>query len=232
MSRVAVVTGASRGIGYAVAAKLVASGYFVIGTTRTLADTQQIGDVSGPFCAGRLEWLPLDVRSLEGVEAFAKALGRLSDHVDILVNNAGVIGTERTVEEECVAEWDDIVATNLRGAFLVSKVMIPFLRRSSSGVIVNVSGGLGSFFSGMPGGMHSGYRISKVGLNALTVILAEELRVGGISVIAVDPGWVRTRLGGVDAPRGAEDAADDIISAAMHSEFSGALVRFGTPVPW
>ena len=176
-SKTVVVTGAHRGIGREVARLFLSLEYAVFATCTQKQHVNALASELGSEADSKLvTTLPLDVRSGASVRTFALEIARRTECVDVLVNNAGVIGPERRVEDERLEDWDNIIATNIRGPFLVSQALIPLLKKSGEATIINVSGGLGSFSSGMEGGSHPAYRISKTGLNALTLILHNELQ--------------------------------------------------------
>ena len=150
-----------------------------------------------------------DVSHWEDVATLAQATPALH----VLVNNAGVIDEAVPTWEEPVQEWDAVLATNLRGPFLICRAFAPILRAGGWGRIVNVSSGMGSFADGLDGG-HPAYRVSKAALNALTKNLAHELAGSGVLANAMCPGWVKTRMGGTGAPRTVEQGADTALFLA------------------
>ena len=137
--------------------------------------------------------------------------------VDILINNAGIYLDEGTsvfnVDEKIVKETLDV---NFYGAFNICRALVPIMRQNGYGRIVNISSGYGAMSE--MSGYHAAYRISKAALNALTLIMADELKDGDIKVNAVCPGWVNTDMGGRMAPVSAENAAKDIVHVALMDE--------------
>lgn len=211
-SRLALVTGASRGIGLEVCRQLARRGLRVLLTARD--------EDRGRRAAERLrqegldvQFHGLDVIDAGGIQAAAAFAERKLGGVDVLVNNAGVYPDEGvpglTVDFETVRRAMEV---NTYGPLRLCQTMIPGMRRRGYGRIVNVSSGLGAL-SNMGGGTLA-YRLSKVSLNALTVILADEVRGTGILINAMCPGWVRTEMGGPNAPRSIEQGADTIIFLA------------------
>jgi NAD(P)-dependent dehydrogenase (short-subunit alcohol dehydrogenase family) len=125
-----------------------------------------------------------------------------------------------------------VLETNLWGAWRLTQAVLPLLRKSPHGRIVNVSSGLGQLDE-MGGGV-PGYRLSKVGLNALTRMLADELAPDGILVNSMCPGWVRTDMGGRGAPRSLAEGADTAIWLATLPDDgpTGGFFRDRRPIPW
>jgi NAD(P)-dependent dehydrogenase (short-subunit alcohol dehydrogenase family) len=158
-----------------------------------------------------------------------KAYGR----VDILINNAGVYLDEGVsvfdVDENIM---HDTLAVNFYGAFHMCRAFVPIMRQNGYGRIVNVSSGYGAMSE--MGGYVAAYRISKAALNALTLILANELRDVNIKVNAVCPGWVRTDMGGGMAPISPEAAAKDIVHFALVDAKgpTGSFFRHKKPIQW
>jgi NAD(P)-dependent dehydrogenase (short-subunit alcohol dehydrogenase family) len=230
MSAVAVVTGASRGIGRAVARGLAERGYTTIATARrpsaaeaTAAELAQHGDV-------RAE--QLDVRDARSAARLANALDAAHGYVDVLVNNAGILYD--TWQRPSSADLDQVAEAldvNLLGAWRTLEALMPLLRRSTRGRIVNVSSGAGSL-AGMGSGTPA-YGVSKAALNALTIKLAAELSPTGILVNAVCPGWVATDMGGPGG-RPVEDGAASVLWAVDLPDDgpTGGFFRDGRRIPW
>jgi NAD(P)-dependent dehydrogenase (short-subunit alcohol dehydrogenase family) len=235
-STVALITGARRGIGRKITEQFLAAGTNVVATCTDAAQAEQLQRELSELGGGEVLGAQLDVCDHNQVVQLAGRIEERFGKLDILINNAGVMDkSPSTVATQSLADWNRIIDTNLRGPFLLCQAMIPLLKKSPNGRIINLAGMLGTFASGMEGGGFPAYRISKAGLNALTLILAEELKADGILVTAVDPGWVRTDLGGPDAPRSPDDAAADVVSVARlngDNPQSGVLLRGGQPVRW
>ena len=186
---VAVVTGGTRGIGLAVAKRLVADGYDVLLTYKGDAET---ADAAKRELAGsdrRVETIAADISTADGagatIEAAMQGLGRL----DVLVNNAG-IARDTLIMRMNDDYWDDVLATKLKGAFLTSKAAIRPMLRQRSGRIVNVSSVVGQV--GNAG--QANYAAAKAGLIGFTKSLAREVGSRGITVNAIAPGFIATRM--------------------------------------
>ena len=243
--RVAVVTGANRGLGLETCRQLGRGGMTVVLCARDAAK----GRAAAEALAGEaISVVPavLDVTDPAAITVLAERVARELGRVDVLVNNAGIFLDAETDEREGQTEglgsasvFEAKVETlranmdvHVYGPLLLAQAFVPMMRAQGYGRIVNVSSGSGQLHD-MPGGQ-PGYRISKAGLTALTRILAAELAGGNILANAVCPGWVRTDMGGPDAERTVEEGVDTICWLARLPEGgpSGLLFRDREPVPW
>ena len=187
--QVAVITGAGRGIGAAIARKLAAMGATVaiLGRTQsTLEETAKAIRDAG----GKTEVIPCDVSVLHQLEYASTRVDSTFGRLDILVNNAGIGGFSDALHNLPPDEWDRILNTNLRGVYYSIKCFAPIMIRANSGHIINISSLAGK--NALPNG--AAYAASKWGLNGLTYSVAEELRRYNIRVAAVCPGSVNTEL--------------------------------------
>lgn len=208
--RVAVVTGANRGIGLEICRQLAAmQGMQVILTARDI----EKGHAASRELASEgheVDFLELDVTSTESIHALTMAIKQNYGRWDILVNNAGVL-LDSSLQALNVPV--DVVrrtlSTNLIGPLQLSQEAIPVMRAHNYGRIVNISSGMGALES-MEGGYPS-YRLSKVGLNALTRILDSECEGMNILINSMCPGWVHTDMGGPNAPLTVAQGADTAV---------------------
>ena len=198
VGQVAVITGAGRGIGAAIAAKIAGLGAVVVLCGRTrgpLESTAQAISKGG----GRAEALACDVTDLRSVEAAAARVDQTLGRIDILVNNAGVGGFGGPLYQLPPESWDQVLNTNLRGVYYGIRAFAPMMIRARTGHIINISSLAGK--NALPNG--AAYAASKWGLNGLSYSVAEELRAHNIRVSVVCPGSVDTEL----SPHAGKDKA-------------------------
>jgi NAD(P)-dependent dehydrogenase (short-subunit alcohol dehydrogenase family) len=222
MQRVALVTGANRGIGRAVAEGLAERGFRTLLTARdTDAAAAAASGMTGDVVARRM-----DVTDADSIRAVAGELDRL----DVLVNNAGVLyDTWQRPSDADLEQVREALEVNLLGAWRTTQAMLPLM--GAGGRIVNVSSGAGSL-TGMGSGTPA-YGVSKAALNALTIKLAGELRGRGILVNAVCPGWVATDMGGPGGRPVEQGAASVLWAVDLPDDGpTGGFFRDGRPVPW
>ena len=226
-SRLALVTGANRGIGFETARQLRDRGMTVLIGARDAA--------KGKEAAGRIGRnafaLPLDVADDASVAAAFARIAEEHGRLDVLVNNAGIdYDTDQTAHGADLARARRAMATNLFGAWACAIRAVPLLRDAALPCIVNVSSSAGAL-SGMGGGT-PGYGISKAALNALTIKLAAELAEDGILVNAVCPGWVATDMGG-GGRTVAEGARGVVWAATLPADGpTGGFFRDGRRIEW
>ena len=230
--KVALVTGANRGIGLEAVRQLARLGFTVLLGSR---DAEKGAEAAAPMAEEGLKVIAvqLDVTDQASIETLKRWTQERFGKLDVLVNNAGVLydSWQRAVGAD-LKVVREAFETNTLGPWRVSEAFLPLLRRSGSGRIVNVSSESGSL-AGMGGGTPA-YGVSKVALNALTRMLADELRGERILVNSVCPGWVATEMGGRDAPRSVEEGAGSVVWAATlpDSGPTGGFFRDGERLPW
>ena len=214
--KIAIVTGANRGIGFEICRQLAAKGVTVVLTARSAK--------SGQAACDRLRGEGLDVRFLrldvtdEGsVRNLAGDVEKELGGVDILINNAALnLDRDRSGLNADVEAVRKTMETNVYGPLRMCQALIPLMKKRGAGRIINVSSQMGA--TSHIGGGYPGYRISKAALNALTLILADELRGMKILVNAIHPGWVKTDMGGRSAPRSVEEGADTAVWLALQPD--------------
>ena len=225
------VTGANRGIGRELARQLALRGdATVVLTARDLAKAER----AAAALPGQERVLArrLNVTDSASIDQVAADLDRLYGRLDVLVNNAAIhYDTWQRASTADLQVVREALEVNLLGAWQTSLILLPLLRRSRHGRIVNVSSEAGSLAS-MDGGT-PGYNVSKAALNALTRMLAGELRRDRILVNAVCPGWVATDMGGPGGRPVAEGAGSVLWAVDLPDDGpTGGFYRDGHPVPW
>jgi len=233
VERIAVVTGANRGIGLGVARRLAGEGMQVVLTARDPAKGESACKVL--IAEGlHARFRTLDVRNRSHADRLARWLEREFGRIDVLVNNAGILPDPRGSRAlDLSAETlRRALETNLIGVLNVTQALVPLMKTGGYGRVVNVSSELGQLAEmgiGTPA-----YRISKAALSALTRMLAGELAESRIKVNAMSPGWVRTDLGGPNAPRTVEQAADTVAWLAMlpGDGPTGGFFKDRKPISW
>jgi NAD(P)-dependent dehydrogenase (short-subunit alcohol dehydrogenase family) len=231
-TRIALVTGSNRGIGREIVRQLAAKGMTAILAARDADKAKQaareLAD-QGLSVVGR----QLDVTDADSVARLARSVAEEFGRLDVLVNNAGILldreekGT--TVNLDAVRRT---LETNVLGAWRVAQAFAPLLTRSGRGRVVNISSQLGQLKD--MGDGYPGYRVSKAALNALTRIFADALRGSGVLVNSACPGWVKTDMGGPDAPGSVEQGADTPVWLATLPDNgpTGGFFQNRRPIPW
>ncbi|MEM1292666.1 MAG: SDR family NAD(P)-dependent oxidoreductase [Cyanobacteria bacterium P01_H01_bin.162] len=203
---VALVTGGNRGIGFAIAQGLIAKDYQVMITARSLASAEQAAEK----LAGTVVPIALDISQDDSIEQAVATIRQRSDRLDVLINNAGVYPDEGvnilTISRERLAAT---LNTNTLGAIRLTQACLPLLKAAAAGRVINTSSGYGEI-NGLSANVPS-YCLSKLALNGATIMLAQALQPHSIVVNAIDPGWVKTDMGGNSAPRSPEQGADTAI---------------------
>ena len=231
--RIAVVSGASRGIGFEICRQLSGKGLRVLLTSRNREN--------GEEALARLQkenldaaYHPLDVDSDDSVKQLREFVDREVGRLDVLVNNAGILIDKRSgsVLNEPLGIFRKTLETNFYGALRMCQALVPVMRRNHYGRIVNLSSGLGQL-DDMGDGTPA-YRVSKAALNALTRMVAAANQGEDILVNSMCPGWVRTDMGGPNAPRSVQKGAETAVWLAMlpHGGPNGSFFRDMKPIPW
>jgi NAD(P)-dependent dehydrogenase (short-subunit alcohol dehydrogenase family) len=242
MSKIALITGANKGIGFETARQLAASG----GVHVVLAARDRAKGVDAALKLQAegldVEALTLDVTDAASIAAAVKEIDKKFGRLDILVNNAGIAvqNGSKKVSEETLDVWRKTFDTNLFALIAVTQAFLPLLKKAPAGRIVNLSSILASL------ALHSdpgspiydfkvpAYNVSKTAVNGWTVQLAYELRDTKIKVNAAHPGWVKTEMGGPSAPMEIVDGAKTSVALALIDAKgpNGAYIHQGEPLPW
>ncbi len=237
--KVALITGANKGIGKEIARQLGLLGFTVVLTTRNQNEgAKAVEELVAAGCDAYM--VALEVTSASDIANLAKYLEEKFGKLDILVNNAGI-----------AIEWDGqptnpdkvrrTLETNLIAPYAITEALVPLLSLSDDARVINQSSQLGSIDAAekmwqyISGFMTVGYATSKAGLNMLTQIQSKTLEVKGIAVAAAHPGWVKTDLGTDAAPMEVEEGASTVVSLVTiaREQFPhGQLVHKGERIPW
>ena len=224
-ARTVLITGANRGIGLELSRQYSAAGWHVIGTARKPESAQEL-------IALGAEVVQLDVTDPASAERLSRALG--SRPVSLLINNAGILPMMRTLEEIEMDTFERVMDVNTLGPVRVTRAVLPNLRAGQLRKIVNITSTLGSIARNTNGSFY-GYRESKAALNMFTRSLAAELGPEGFTCIVLHPGWVRTDMGGPNAPTTAQESALGIrrVIEGLTEADNGAFFSFeGERMPW
>ena len=222
------ITGASRGLGWAAAKQAAGRGVRVIIGVRNLEAGKAAAAKIGPLVTA----ISLDVTSDASVAAAVEAAGRLAPGLDALIHNAAVLldgeATAATLSPRILGET---LETNLIGPLRVTQGFLPLLRRSRQPRVIHVASEAGQLAGGIASWAPA-YSISKTALNMLTQQLAAALP--GVAVNSMCPGWCRTEMGGPSAPRSPEEGADTMIWLALDApqSLTGQFLRDRKPLDW
>ncbi|MEX0808656.1 MAG: SDR family oxidoreductase [Dongiaceae bacterium] len=231
------MTGANRGIGHEIARQLAQNDMHVILTAR---DPKQGRAAAKALQDDGLDvtFHKLDVADAGSIASFARWLRKTEGRLDVLVNNAGIyldVDAKGATESALVTSRRKLRSTlevNLEGPFFMMQALIPLMRENGYGRVVNVSSGSGQLDD--MGGHEAAYRMSKTALNAATRIFAAETNGQDILINAMCPGWVRTDMGGSNAPRSVAQGADTALWLATLPKDgpSAGFFRDRKPLPW
>lgn len=227
-SPVVLITGASRGIGFAAAKQLAARAATVILASRDLARAEKAAREIGTPAEG----LQLDITDESSLRAAVAEITRRHGRLDVLVNNSAILldhyESLTSLKPEALRET---LETNLIGTFRVTLAMLPLLEKSSAPRIINLSSGAGQL-DGEPQPWAPAYSISKTALNMLTQQLTAALP--HVMVNSMCPGWCRTEMGGEAAPLSADEGADTLVWLALDAphELRGSFVKQRQVIPW
>ena len=225
MAQTCVVTGANRGIGLELVRQLSERGDSVIATAR---DPESASDLSA--LGVRVE--ALDVENPKSIAAFGKRLK--ATPVDVLVHNAAMGVAGPAIERVQAEEIESHFRVNALGPLLLTQAVLPNLRAGERKLVVAVSSGLGSIGENSTGGWVA-YRISKTALHQVMRTLSAELSKEGLSFVLISPGWVRTRMGGQDAPLSPEESVRGVLKVIdrLTPKDSGKFFNErGREIPW
>ena len=225
--KIALVTGANKGIGFEVARQLAAKGFRVCVGARNEKAGRAAAQKIGPAT-----FLKIDVSDPASIREAAAELAKMVDHLDVLVNNAGVIvDGDDAILKTTPEQFETTIRTNTLGPLMVAQAFRPMLAKSSAPRIVNVSSSGGQLHDGADG-WSPVYCISKTALNGVTSQFAAALPK--FAVNSVCPGWVRTDMGGANATRSVEEGADGIVwlAAEAPQNLTSKFLQDRKVIPW
>lgn len=216
MKKIAIVTGANRGLGLGLSQALGQRGFKVIMAMRNPDKAQKtVNDLKMKNLD--VVALKLDVSQEKSIQDFCEQIRKEYGFVDVLINNAGVLidsedGGNSSIFKTKASTLQKTFAVNTLGPFLLTQKIFPLMKQEGYGRIVNVSSGMGQL--SQPQSAYASYRISKCGLNMITNIFSSEVQDSDICVNSVSPGWVKTDMGGPNADRTVEQGIKGILWAA------------------
>ncbi len=224
MSRI-IVTGGNRGLGRQISKELATLGHEVILTARDVTRGKEVADEIGTT------FMHLDVADDQSISTFISEFSKKYDSLDVLVNNAGIFqDKDKPAHDPNFEIIRKTLETNLLGAWQMTVQLLPLLKKSTDPRVINMSSGLGAMND--MGGQFPGYRLSKVGMNAMTQMFHAELR-DQIKINSMCPGWVKTDMGGEGAHRSLEKGAETAVWLATHSAIpNGKFLRDKEVIEW
>lgn len=236
MKKIAIVTGANRGLGLALSEALAQRGFKVLMAMRNPDKTQK---VMNALTMKGLDVVPmkLDVSQEKSINDFVELIKREYGFVDVLVNNAGILidsedGGNSSLFKTKAATIQKTFTTNTLGPFLLTQKIFPLMKQEGYGRIVNVSSGMAQLSEKQSAS--ASYRLSKAALNMVTNLFASEVQGEDICVNSVSPGWVRTDMGGPNADRSVEQGIKGLLWAATLPKGgpNGGFFRDGEILSW
>jgi NAD(P)-dependent dehydrogenase (short-subunit alcohol dehydrogenase family) len=229
--KMALITGANKGIGREVARQLAGRGFHVfVGARNPRAGRKAADQIAKE--GEKVAFLEIDIADNDSVKAAVRAFSKITDHLDVLVNNAGImVDGDDAILKISDELFRTTLETNTLGALRVTRAFAPLLAKSTAPRVINVSSGGGQLTGGADG-WSPAYCISKTALNGVTSQLAAALPKFAIN--SVCPGWVRTDMGGQNATRSVEEGADTIVWLASEApqELTGKFLRDRKEIPW
>src|SRR5262245_1682825 len=216
--RIALVTGASRGIGHATALALARAGAHVVAVARTVGALEELDDAIRAV-GGSATLVPLDLKDYEGIARLGAALNERYGRLDILIGNAGILGPLSPLSHVTPKEWDDVIAVNVTANWHLVRAMDVLLRQAEAGRAVFITSGVGA----IPRAYWGPYAISKAALDALARTYAAETVTTNVRVNLLNPGPTRTRM------RAAAMPGEDPMSLKTAFEVAEKIVELCLP---
>ena len=225
------ITGANRGLGLGFVKNYLGKNINVVSTTRELKSSKELLALKERF-PNNLEIFELDLLKEGAGYALANFLG--DRPIDILINNAGVGSTNQHLQAVSPKPWLEVLKVNLIAPLMVTQSIIDNVKKGSDKKIYFLSSQLGSIADNTSGGMYI-YRSSKTGLNQVVKSLSVDLKPQGITVVSLHPGWVKTDMGGPNAPVSIDESIEGMMQVIYSTDIrdSGRFLNYdGKVLPW
>ena len=226
-----VITGANRGLGLGFVKNYLGKNVDVVSTTRDLKSSKELLDLKEKF-PNNLEIFELDLLKESAGNILANFLGERP--IDILINNAGVGSTNQHFEAVSPKPWLEVLKVNLIAPLMITQSIINNVKKGSDKKIYFLSSQLGSIGDNTSGGMYI-YRSSKTGLNQVVKSLSVDLKAQGITVVSLHPGWVKTDMGGPNAPVSIDESIEGMTQVIHTTDIrdTGRFLNYdGKELPW
>ena len=225
------ITGANRGLGLGFVKKYLEKNVNVLCTTRDISGSKELLECKERY-PNNIEIFELDLLKENGAKTLANQLNGMP--IDILINNAGVGSSNQHFEAVSSKPWLEVLKVNLIAPLIITQSLIENVKKSSSKKIYFLSSQLGSIGDNTSGGMYI-YRSSKTGLNQVVKSLSVDLKSKGITVVSLHPGWVKTDMGGPNAPVSIDKSIEGMIKVIDRTDIkdTGRFLNYdGTELPW
>jgi NAD(P)-dependent dehydrogenase (short-subunit alcohol dehydrogenase family) len=222
-----VITGASRGLGLEFVRQYAADGDRVIAACRHPDKATALKAIKGD-----VRVVALDIADAGSIHALAETLG--IEPIDIVINNAGVYGKAQSLSKTDYAAWEDVFRINTIGPLHLTDALLPRLAAGKRKLVVAITSLMGSIADNSSGGYYA-YRSSKAGLNAVFKSLSVDLKPSGVTAVVLHPGWVKTDMGGANAPLEPKDSVSGMraVISKLDIKDSGRFLDFrGKELPW
>jgi NAD(P)-dependent dehydrogenase (short-subunit alcohol dehydrogenase family) len=222
------ITGANRGLGLEISKQLLAGNWNVVATARDLSALRAAFPDEN---AENLILLKLDVTDPEDIHQIVTFLNEQDFRINVLINNAGIGTGETSVTQPDMREIREIFEVNVFGGWALTGALLPFFKVDGERCIINVSSQMGAVDELKAD--HAAYRLSKATLNALSLSMTQGLKQSGIKVHTVCPGWIKTDMGGENAPGNVDEGASNVIYLAETPGLPGGRFwRNRKPISW
>ena len=225
------ITGANRGLGLGFVKKYLEKNANVLCTTRDISGSKELLECKERY-PNNIEIFELDLLKENGAKTLANQLNGMP--IDILINNAGVGSSNQHFEAVSSKPWLEVLKVNLIAPLIITQSLFENVKKSSAKKIYFLSSQLGSIGDNTSGGMYI-YRSSKTGLNQVVKSLSVDLKPKGITVVSLHPGWVKTDMGGPNAPVSIDKSIEGMIKVIERTDINdtGRFLNYdGTELPW